>query len=96
MRDSEIYRLLGQKEEKIKLLTNYVDDFTKEQSMHMNSLIMTFNAFKNVIISKELITNDELNEMVMVEVKKLKERNIENANSEEEKPKKKKKIKNDE
>lgn len=72
MRDQKILQMFGEMERKIALQNMALNNFAQESSHHMNTLVVSFNAVKNLLVEKTVMTDDEINERIILEVEKAK------------------------
>ena len=70
MQDKKIYQMYGELERKIALGNMALNKFAHESSNHFNTLVLSFNAVKNIIVEKGIMTNEEIDAQITIELEK--------------------------
>ena len=70
MKDQKIFQMYGDLEKRIAMGNMALNKFAHESSNHFNTLVLSFNAVKNIIVEKEIMTNEEIDARIVVEVEK--------------------------
>ena len=70
MQDKKIYQIFGDLEKKIAMGNMALNKFAQDSSNHFNTLVLSFNAVKNLLVEKEVMTNEEIDARIVVEVEK--------------------------
>lgn len=70
MQDKKIFQMFGDLEKRIAMGNMALNKFAHESSNHFNTLVLSFNAVKNIIVEKEIMTNEEIDARIVVELEK--------------------------
>ena len=70
MKDQKIFQMYGDLEKRIAVGNMALNKFAHESSDHFNTLVLSFNAIKNLLVEKGVMTDDEIDARVIVEVEK--------------------------
>lgn len=70
MKDAAIYKMVGEVERKVALQNMALNKFAQESSHHLNSLVLSFNAVKNLLVEKNNMTNEEIDKQILIELEK--------------------------
>ena len=70
MKDQKIFQLIGDLEKKVMMGNMALNKFAHESSNHFNSLTISFNAVKNLLVEKGILTDEEINQRIEVEIEK--------------------------
>ena len=70
MREQQIYKLFGELEKRIAMGNMALNKFAHESSEHFNTLVLSFNAVKNLLVEKDVMTNEEIDARIIIEVEK--------------------------
>ena len=70
MKDQKIYQMFGDLEKRIAMGNMALNKFAHESSNHFNTLVLSFNAVKNIIVEKGVMTNEEIDAQIVVELEK--------------------------
>lgn len=70
MKDQKIYQMFGDLEKRIAMGNMALNKFAHESSDHFNTLVLSFNAVKNILVEKENMTNEEIDARILVELEK--------------------------
>lgn len=70
MTDQKVYQMFGELEKRIAMGNMALNKFAQDSSNHFNTLVLSFNAVKNIIVEKEIMTNEEIDTRIVVELEK--------------------------
>jgi hypothetical protein len=70
MTDQKIFQMFGELERKTIMGNMALNKFAHESSNHFNTLVISFNAVKNLLVEKGIMTNEEIDERITLEVEK--------------------------
>lgn len=70
MQDKKIYQLIGELEKKVVMGNMALNKFAHDSSNHFNTLVLSFNAVKNLLVEKGVMTDEEVDARVIIEVDK--------------------------
>lgn len=70
MQDKKIFQMYGDLEKRIAMGNMALNKFAHESSNHFNTLVLSFNAVKNIIVEKGIMTNEEIDAQIVVELEK--------------------------
>ena len=70
MRDQKIIQMFGEIEKKITMSNMILNKFAHESSHQFNTLVLSFNAVKNLLVEKGVMTDEEINERITLEIEK--------------------------
>lgn len=70
MKDQKIFQLIGDLEKKVMMGNMALNKFAHESSDHFNSLVLSFNACKGLLVEKGVMTDEEIDSRIKIEVEK--------------------------
>ena len=73
MRDQVVIKMFKELEQRIAMGNMALNKFAHESAQQMNTLVLSFNAVKNLLVEKGNMTDDEINARIIIEVEKVKE-----------------------
>ena len=70
MTDQKIFQMFADLEKKVMMGNMALNKFAHDSSNHFNTLVLSFNAVKNLLVEKGIMTDEEIDARVIVEVEK--------------------------
>lgn len=70
MQDKKVYQMFGELEKKTAMGNMALNKFAHESSNHFNTLVLSFNSIKNLLVEKGIMTNEEIDAQIVVELEK--------------------------